>query len=256
MNPKISELNKKLQPYRNEIVKHKLYSKLKTKSDIKKLMESHVFAVWDFMSLLKALQINLTCFEIPWRPIGDPKIRRLVNSIVLEEESDVDSEGNPASHFELYLEAMKECEAETSTIETFMKNLNKDSRPKINEDIDSFLNTTFSIIEGGKSHEIASAFTFGREDLIPDMFIPLIEGINADNNHLNKLIYYFKRHIEVDGDMHGPMSMEMLSYLCNNDAKKISESSRISKDALHARISLWNGIEKEIKQRKNKHEKV
>ena len=72
MNPKISELNKKLQPYRNEIVKHKLYSKLKTKSDIKKLMESHVFAVWDFMSLLKALQINLKCFEIPWSPIRDP----------------------------------------------------------------------------------------------------------------------------------------------------------------------------------------
>ena len=54
MNPKISELNKKLQPYRNEIVKHKLYSKLKTKSDIKKLMESHVLADWDYMSLLKA----------------------------------------------------------------------------------------------------------------------------------------------------------------------------------------------------------
>ena len=245
MNPKISELNKKLQPYRNEIVKHKLYSKLKTKSDIKKLMESHVFAVWDFMSLLKALQINLTCFEIPWRPIGDPKIRRLVNSIVLEEESDVDSEGNPASHFELYLEAMKECEAETSTIETFMKNLNKNSRPKINEDIDSFLNTTFSIIEGGKSHEIASAFTFGREDLIPDMFLAIVNDMNKEKS-FDKFVYYLERHIELDGGDHGPLALELICNLCGDDEKKWDEVQEVAIKCLKARMLLWDKINNDI----------
>ena len=245
MNPKISELNKKLQPYRNEIVKHKLYSKLKTKSDIKKLMESHVFAVWDFMSLLKALQITLTCFEIPWRPIGDPKIRRLVNSIVLEEESDVDSEGNPASHFELYLEAMRECEAETSTIETFMKNLNKDSRPKINEDIDSFLNTTFSIIEGGKSHEIASAFTFGREDLIPDMFLAIVNDMNKEKS-FDKFVYYLERHIELDGGDHGPLALELICNLCGDDEKKWDEVQEVAIKCLKARKLLWDKIYNDI----------
>ena len=245
MNPKISELNKKLQPYRNEIVKHKLYSKLKNKSDIKKLMESHVFAVWDFMSLLKALQINLTCFEIPWRPIGDPKIRRLVNSIVLEEESDVDSEGNPASHFELYLEAMRECEAETSTIETFMKNLNKDSRPKINEDIDSFLNTTFSIIEGGKSHEIASAFTFGREDLIPDMFLAIVNDMNKEKS-FDKFVYYLERHIELDGGDHGPLALELICNLCGDDEKKWDEVQEVAIKCLKARKLLWDKINNDI----------
>ena len=245
MNPKISELNEKLQPYRNEIVKHKLYSKLKTKSDIKKLMESHVFAVWDFMSLLKALQINLTCFEIPWRPIGDPKIRRLVNSIVLEEESDVDSEGNPASHFELYLEAMRECEAETSTIETFMKNLNKDSRPKINEDIDNFLNTTFSIIEGGKSHEIASAFTFGREDLIPDMFLAIVNDMNKEKS-FDKFVYYLERHIELDGGDHGPLALELICNLCEDDEKKWDEVQEVAIKCLNARKLLWDKIYNDI----------
>ena len=245
MNPKISELNEKLQPYRNEIVKHKLYSKLKTKSDIKKLMESHVFAVWDFMSLLKALQIKLTCFEIPWRPIGDPKIRRLVNSIVLEEESDVDSEGNPASHFELYLEAMKECEAETSTIETFMKNLNKDSRPKINEDIDNFLNTTFSIIEGGKSHEIASAFTFGREDLIPDMFLAIVNDMNKEKS-FDKFVYYLERHIELDGGDHGPLALELICNLCGDDEKKWDEVQEVAIKCLKARKLLWDKINNDI----------
>ena len=245
MNPKISELNKKLQPYRNEIVKHKLYSKLKTKSDIKKLMQSHVFAVWDFMSLLKALQINLTCFEIPWRPIGDPKIRRLVNSIVLEEESDVDSEGNPGSHFELYIQAMKECEAETSTIETFMKNLNKDSRPKINEDIDSFLNTTFSIIEGGKSHEIASAFTFGREDLIPDMFLAIVNDMNKEKS-FDKFVYYLERHIELDGGDHGPLALELICTLCGDDEKKWDEVQEVAIKCLKARKLLWDKINNDI----------
>jgi hypothetical protein len=103
---------------------------------------------------------------------------------------------------------------------------------------------------------VASVFTFGREDLIPDLFIPLIEGINSKNNDLNKLIYYFKRHIEVDGDKHGPMSMEMLSYLCDNDPTKISESALIAEKALLARISLWDGIENEIKIKKDNYEKV
>ena len=246
MNPKISELNKKLQPFRNEIVKHKLYSNLKTKSDVKKLMQSHVFAVWDFMSLLKALQINLTCFEIPWRPIGDPKIRRLINSIVLEEESDVDSNGNPASHFELYLEAMKECGAETSTIETFMKNLKKDSRPKINEDIDSFLNTTFSVIKGGKSHEIASAFTFGREDLIPDMFTAIVDEYNTENN-LDKFVYYLERHIELDGGDHGPLALELISNLCGNDEKKWKEVEETAVASLIARKKLWDEVSSKLK---------
>ena len=115
---------------------------------------------------------------------------------------------------------------------------------------------TFSVIKRGKIHEVAAVFTFGREDLIPDMFMPLLEGINSENNELNKLIYYFKRHIEVDGDMHGPMSMEMLRFLCNNDEEKISEAKSISEKALLSRISLWDGIESEIKTKKKFYEKV
>jgi phage FluMu protein gp41 len=103
---------------------------------------------------------------------------------------------------------------------------------------------------------VAAVFTFGREDLIPDMFMPLLERINSKNNELNKLIYYFKRHIEVDGDMHGPMSMEMLTYLCKNDEEKISEAKSISEKALLSRISLWDGIENEIKTKYKYYEKV
>ena len=186
----------------------------------------------------------------------------MINEIVAGEETDEDQNANPMSHFEMYINSIQEFGLDTNEILNNINSLNK--LESIIEDIDkldiknyvkNFLKFTFSVIKRGNVHEVASVFTFGREDLIPDMFIPLIEGINAENNDLNKLIYYFKRHIEVDGDMHGPMSMEMLSYLCNNDAMKISESSSISKEALLARISLWDGIENEIKQRKKNYEK-
>ena len=127
---------------------------------------------------------------------------------------------------------------------------------EIKDYVKDFLMFTFSVIKRGKIHEVAAVFTFGREDLIPDMFMPLLEGINSENNELNKLIYYFKRHIEVDGDMHGPMSMEMLSYLCDNDEEKILEAKLISEKALLSRISLWDGIESEIKTKKKFYEKV
>ena len=163
----------------------------------------------------------------------------------------------------MYIDSIEEFGLNTSEIINNLNTLN--NIETIDKDIDKldiksyvkdFLKFTFSVIKRGKIHEVASVFTFGREDLIPDLFIPLIEGINSENNDLNKLIYYFKRHIEVDGDMHGPMSMEMLSYLCDDDPIKISESALIAEKALLARISLWDGIENEIKIKKTNYEKA
>ena len=125
MNTKILEINKNIQPYKDAIVQHSLYKKMNSVDDIAVLMEYHVYAVWDFMSLLKALQAILTCTSSPWKPVGDTQIRRLINSIVLEEESDVDADGKPASHYEMYLDAMRQCGANTSPIESFVSNVSK-----------------------------------------------------------------------------------------------------------------------------------
>ena len=106
---------------------------------------------------------------------------------------------NPMSHFEMYIDSIQEFGLDTNEILNNINSLNK--LESIEDDIDNldikeyvknFLKFTFSVIKRGNVHEVASVFTFGREDLIPDMFIPLIEGINAENNDLNKLIYYFK----------------------------------------------------------------
>ena len=241
MNPKINILNSTLTKYREEIVNHALYKKLNSVEDIAVMMEYHVYAVWDFMSLLKALQSLLTCTTSPWKPVGDGKIRQLVNSIVLEEESDIDKANNPLSHYEMYIDAMKQCGANTSAIESFVSNVSATNIPSVNDGVDAFLKTTFDVIESNETHKIASAFTFGREDLIPDMFTAIVNEYNTENN-LDKFVYYLERHIELDGGEHGPLALELISNLCGDDDNKWKEVEETAIACLVARKKLWDSI--------------
>lgn len=246
MNPKILEITNNIQPYKDQIINHSLYKNLNRVEDIAILMEHHVYAVWDFMSLLKSLQSNLTCTTVPWIPVGDGKIRQLINSIVLEEESDVDNEGSPSSHYEMYLAAMKECGANTFAIEKFINNIVDNKIPTVNKGIDKFLKSTFDIIESGETHKIASAFTFGREDLIPDMFTSIVKEYNTDNN-LDKFVYYLERHIELDGGEHGPLALELISSLCGNDNKKWRDVEETAIASLVSRRELWDLVLSKLK---------
>ena len=241
MNPKINILNSNLTKYREEIVNHALYKKLNSIEDISVMMEYHVYAVWDFMSLLKALQSLLTCTTSPWKPVGDGKIRQLVNSIVLEEESDVDKENNPLSHYEMYIDAMKQCGANTSAIESFVANVSATNIASVNDGVDAFLKTTCDVIDSNETHKIASAFTFGREDLIPDMFTAIVNEYNTENN-LDKFVYYLERHIELDGGEHGPLALELISNLCGDDDNKWKEVEETAIACLVARKKLWDSI--------------
>jgi hypothetical protein len=239
MNKNIQHINTQIAEYKKDVVNHPLYNQLNTIEDVQKLMEIHVYAVWDFMSLLKGLQIELTCTTLPWKPVGDTKIRRLINSIVLEEESDVDSAGNPSSHYEMYLEAMKECGANTNEIDKFVNSVSDLNLPKVNTAIDSFLATTFDILNSGEAHKIASAFTFGREDLIPDMFTAIVNDLSKEHK-LDKFVYYLERHIELDGGEHGPLALELISNLCGDDKQKWKEVEETAIACLVARKELWD----------------
>ncbi len=239
MNANVLKINKNIQSYKNEILQHDLYKNMTSVEDIATLMEHHVYAVWDFMSLLKALQSILTCTSSPWKPVGDKQIRRLINSIVLEEESDVDLYGNPASHYEMYLDAMKQAGANTSPIESFVENVSTNNIPELGSGIDDFLKSTFKVIDSEEAHKIAAAFTFGREDLIPDMFTAIVEEYNT-NNKLDKFVYYLERHIELDGGEHGPLALQLVSDLCGNDEIKWREAEEAAIESLVARKKLWD----------------
>lgn len=244
----IEKIEKALEPLRTALKNHQLYNELTTIMDVRIFMEGHVYAVWDFMSLLKALQINLTCVTTPWIPSKNTNTARFINEIVLEEETDRDQAGNYKSHFEMYLEAMQEVDADTNTVEAFIDTVKKSGdiqtsifQSELPDAVKEFMQFTFAVIAEGKAHKIAAAFTFGREELIPDMFLKIIES-NEKAPLYPKLEYYLRRHIELDGDEHGPLSLKMIMELCGNDPNKWDEVLEVSQRALERRIQLWDGI--------------
>jgi hypothetical protein len=258
----IQNINQSIQPLKEQLLQHALYEKAATIDDLHIFLENHVYAVWDFMSLLKALQTKLTCVETPWLPVGSPEIRYLINEIVVAEETDLTSDGKRQSHYEMYLDAMQQCGANVNDVNQFLNDVATTKNifvsiktSKLDEKVKVFLDYTFRIIEEGKPHKIAAAFTFGREDLIPTMFTEILRNFqqNFPETNLSKLIYYFERHIELDADEHGPMAMQMISELCGNDTKKWQEVEETSIEALEKRIGLWNSI---LEQIEFKHELV
>ena len=252
----IENLKIEVSEYRDQLIKHPIYGNIDSINSLKQFMESHVYAVWDFMSLVKKLQMDLTTTTLPWQPPENNASARLINEIVWGEETDLDKDGNSVSHFEMYLNAMRQINANTQRIEKLLDQLREGNdifdtidQAGLPEYVANFLNFTFRIIEEGKTHKIAAVFTFGREDLIPDMFISMIKRMNLENEHkFDQIIYYFERHIEIDGDSHGPMALDMIKNLCGSDPLKWEEAISASKSALQKRISLWDGINLQIIQ--------
>ena len=250
--PDVSLIEARIGPLRARLAAHPLYRSIRTEAHLRIFMQSHVFAVWDFMSLLKSLQSRLTCVSVPWLPTPYPASRRFVNEIVLGEESD-EYQGVPLSHFELYLQAMRQAGASTAAIESFAARLpameigQALSAPSIPAGARAFVSSTFTLIAQGQLHALAAAFTFGREDLIPDMFRALVHDLSAqNNNNLATFLWYLERHIEVDGEDHGPLSLRMVADLCGQDEHKWQEAAQAAAEALEARLQLWDAVLAEI----------
>lgn len=245
-----------LEPFRESLLKHPLYQRLDSLEALRIFMQDHVFAVWDFMSLLKTLQRALTCVEVPWLPTPEPRLARLMNEIVLGEESDLTEDGEAICHFDLYLRAMREAGADTRPIETFIARLRDQMELEpalaaagVPDHVRSFVRQTFAVIEGGKLHEIAAAFTYGREDLIPSLFGGIVARVNEMSQGKLKLLhYYLQRHIELDGDEHGALGREMVELLCAGNSELKREAVSAAAAALCSRIILWDGIERQVEE--------
>lgn len=235
---------------RDRLVGHDLYARVNTPERMRRFMEQHVFAVWDFQCLLKALQQKFTCTTAPWLPTPDREARRLVNEIVLDEESDELPDGGHASHFELYLESMEAAEADTRPVSHFLAaladgvSLDDALRvARVPAAAAAFVRTTFAVIESGSTPAIAAAFTYGREDVIPDMFRHIVVTLAAhDPAAWGRFRYYLERHIAHDDAKHGPICRRIVAGLCGDDPATWAEASRTARQCLEARIALWNAI--------------
>jgi len=250
MNTSIEQIKKEIAVDRQALLTHPLYKKVERLDQLQLFTEQHVYAVFDFMSLLKTLQQLLTCVQVPWVPVGHPNTRYLINEIVLGEESDVDEHGVRRSHFEMYVNAMQQLGASTAAIEAFLEDLKKGmpiqevikkhvALPKVQ----AFLEFTFEVIATQKAHVVAAVFTFGREDLIPEMFMNIVKELSSSHpEKINPFKYYLERHIEVDGDHHSHLAIEMVTELCGDDENKWREAAEYAKRSIQHRYQLWDAI--------------
>ena len=250
----LNPISEAVEPLRQQLLDHALYRRVKSPADLRLFMEYHVYAVWDFMSLLKGLQRRLTCVEIPWLPQGDPAVRALINEIVLGEESDRGADGKVCSHFELYLEAMQEAGASTAKARQFLSFVREGCavpdalrQAGAPEPARVFVEATFDLLAAGKDHVLAAAFTYGREDLIPSIFGELVERLVREfPERFATLRYYLDRHIQLDGEEHGALGRQMVASLCGGSAQRWNEARDAAVHALEERIRLWNGIERAL----------
>ena len=289
---------------RERLVRHRIYGLVNSAARLRRFMESHVFAVWDFQSLLKAMQQRLTCTSIPWVPTPDAEARRLVNEIVLDEESDALPEGGSASHFELYLHGMRNAGADTGPIDRMIETLRagvsqvekpaatgrqgvqgeqqvgkpaatgrQETAERMGQDGDggpqggksvatvvgdamreagapeaaqAFVRHSFAVIESGSTHGIVAAFTYGREDVIPDMFRGLVSSLASRDPAWERFHWYLDRHIEADDEKHAPVCRRIMARLCGDDPAKWAEASQVARECVEARIALWDAIAAEL----------
>jgi len=239
-----------LAPAREQLLHHPVYQSVRSLPDLHRFMEVHVFAVWDFMSLLKSLQQRLTCTTLPWRPMGDPDVRGLINAIVMGEESDTLPDGSHQSHFELYHRAMTQAGANTSAIDAFLAAISQGTpwqealaNSPIHPHVQDFVTYSLTIAEHGTTEEVAAVFTFGREDVIPDMFSAMVTDIQQDApDQVADFRYYLDRHIELDGDEHGPMALRMMDVVCRDDAEAWKRAQAAAERALELRMRLWDAV--------------
>jgi len=200
-------------------------------------METHVYAVWDFMCLLKSIDYYSRAQSQPtmWSPPLNLSYNalRLINEIYLCEETDILPDGNYSSHLEIYLKAMEEVGADTSKFREFLvsKDINTIPQPAR-----AFVENTFEMINTGKLHVVVSSFTYGREMIIPEMFTKILDELEIDAPMFR---YYLQRHIEVDGDEHGPASERLINEVIGNDPIKKQEVEQAKYKSIEARNRLW-----------------
>ena len=244
--------NDQLCSLRAALLEHPLYAQVVSVADLRRFMEDHVFAVWDFMSLLKRLQQDMTCITVLWFPADNARAARLINDIVIGEETDIGPDGAHVSHLDLYRRAMTDVGARTLQFDRFCSVAQVGvpvevalARTGVPPHVQAFVAHTMTLANSGSTEEVLAAFFYGREDIIPEMFRRLLNTLHDakhNNDRLRHFIYYIDRHIELDGDSHGPMGRELLEDLLAKSPHRGERALRAACTSIKARIALWNGI--------------
>ncbi|HEY1101494.1 MAG TPA: DUF3050 domain-containing protein [Myxococcota bacterium] len=238
-------LRSAIAPLHQQLRDHRVYGLVSSTAALRVFMAHHALAVWDFMSLLKRLQLDLTCVQVPWRPARDADTARLINEIVVAEESDV-VDGVATSHYELYLRAMRDVGADTADIEGFVADVVARGSGHALARLPAagprrFVEHTLHTALHGSTSEVAASFLLGREDVIPAMFSRLLPALPTSPAP-TALIAYLERHIALDGDDHGPRAVQLLLRIVGDDEQRLQQATAAAAAACTARLQLWDDI--------------
>lgn len=248
---RIAHIDTATAPLRARIADHAVGELLGDIEAVRTFMEHHVVAVWDFMSLLKCLQREITCVDVPWTPRGDPSHRRFINELVLAEESDIGVNGGYTSHMELYLAAMVEAGADCRPITALLDRVARgEADPAAGCGLPAaaaaFAEGTLTTARTASPHCVAASFAFGRERLIPTMFVSLRTMAQRSTPSLPLLVAYLDRHIDLDAEEHTPLAFSLVQGLCGDDDGRWRQAEAAAVDACAQRLRLWDAVAEAI----------
>ena len=249
MTEELDALRAAIAEEQDRLTRHPVFASLRGVNELRRFMEWHVFAVWDFLSLLKRLQRDLTCITLPWTPPANPRAARLINEIVLGEESDVMPNGSALSHFELYRAAMREVGADTGCIDAFLDCLAQGvsleaaiARAGVPAPVASFVRSTLKTALSGDLDQALGSFFHGRETVIPAMFSELMAHWGVTREQAPLFVYYLDRHIQVDAQEHGPAAAILIEEVVGDDQVRQQAMLTAALAALKQRAALWDGL--------------
>ena len=237
--------------------RHPVYAAVSSLDDLRCFMQHHVYSVWDFMSLIKYLQARVAPTKVPWVPVGDAAVRRFINELALEEESDeTNVPGEHASHYELYLRAMEEIGADTRPVRRFVSIVQDQgidaalALDEVPEPARRFTGQTFAFIGSERPHAVAAALALGREHIIPGMFRAILARTGVSDAAAPIFHFYLNRHIHLDEDFHAPLSLRLLDSLCGADPQRTAQAVAAADAAVRARLRFWDGVLDAIESRR------
>ena len=244
-----------LETAKHKLCNHSLFSEITSLHKLQLFMQNHVFAVWDFMTLTKRLQQDLTCTRLPWLPPADPHAARLINEIVLGEESDEHPTHGHCSHFELYLEAMTEVGADTSPIQRFitLQHQGMDAITALEEievlpGVAGFVRDTLHLASNAPTHCVAAAFLHGRERVIPAMFERILQSDEFVHRQAPLFCGYLRRHIELDAEDHGPAAEQLLQRLVSAGPTYLQQANATALAAVESRIAFLDEVQASLRE--------
>ena len=231
------KLIKLIEAKTQKLSHHEVYSKVTSRAQISCFMSYHIFAVWNFIKLLKSLQIKTSIALRSQALECSGETRDLIGKIVFAEESELYPYGQPTEYFAVYLGAISELEVNSNFLWTFLTS--KHSLQSLKPGIQELVGYNLTLAETGTIGEIAAAFFCGREPVSYQLFTSIIKILKQDGKECPNLINYTEKLNQENSRQVGTLVLKLLDYFCKDETDKVF-ALQAGLEALNLREQLWN----------------